>query len=261
MSIDFHTHVFHPKIADKVLAQLENHYGIEPVGTGLVEDFLHCLEKAGIDRGVVHTAATSADQVMPANNWSLFINESYQQLTAFGTLHPEYEKWEEELNRLEAKGIKGLKFHPDFQGYDLNDPRLNPILESIGTRFILLFHIGDRLPPEMNPSSPGKLARIRKEFPKLTIVAAHLGGYLHWGESIKHLAGTDIFLDTSSSLSFINDEDLKSILRIHPLERLLFGSDYPLFDPMSEIRLLEKKAGFKEREIVQILDNGLKLIF
>lgn len=260
MSIDFHTHVFHPKIADKVLAQLENHYGIEPVGTGLVEDLLHCLEKAGIDRGVVHTAATSADQVIPANNWSLFINENYPNLTAFGTLHPEYEKWEQELNRLESKGIKGLKFHPDFQGYDLNDPRLSPIFESIGSRFVLLFHIGDRLPPEKNPSSPGKLAHIRKDFPELTIVAAHLGGYLHWGDSIKHLAGTDVFLDTSSSLPFIKDNDLKSILRIHPLERLLFGSDYPLFDPIAEIRLLEKKAGFKEREIVQILDNGLKLI-
>ncbi|MFN2269118.1 MAG: amidohydrolase family protein, partial [Desulfonatronovibrio sp.] len=123
MSIDFHTHVFHPKIADKVLIQLEDHYGIKPVGTGLVEDLLNFLKKAGIDRGVVHTAATSADQVIPANNWSLFINENYPKLTAFGTLHPEYEKWEQELERLELKGIKGLKFHPDFQGYDLSDLR------------------------------------------------------------------------------------------------------------------------------------------
>ncbi|MFN2343341.1 MAG: amidohydrolase family protein, partial [Desulfonatronovibrio sp.] len=123
------------------------------------------------------------------------------------------------------------------------------------------FHIGDRLPPEINPSSPEKLAVIRKKFPKLTIVAAHLGGYLHWGESVKHLAGTGVFLDTSSSLPFIKDDDLKKILRIHPLERILFGSDYPLFDPVSEIRLLKEKAGFNDREIAQILDNGLKLIF
>ena len=261
MSIDFHTHVFHPKIADKVLDQLENHYGIEPVGTGLVDDLLFCLDKAGIDRGVVHTAATSPDQVIPANNWSIFINENYPRLTAFGTLHPEYEKWEQELKRLELKGIKGLKFHPDFQGYDLSDPRLDPIFESIGSRFVLLFHVGDRLPPEINPSSPGKLAIIRKKFSKLTIVAAHLGGYLHWGESIKHLAGTDVFLDTSSSLPFIKDDDLRNILRTHPQERILFGSDYPLFDPMSEIRLLKEKAGFKEREVARILDNGLQLIF
>ncbi|MFW6005253.1 MAG: amidohydrolase, partial [Desulfonatronovibrionaceae bacterium] len=44
MSMDFHTHVFHPKIAHKVLKQLRNHYGITPVGTGLVDDLLRMLD-------------------------------------------------------------------------------------------------------------------------------------------------------------------------------------------------------------------------
>ncbi|WP_028575606.1 amidohydrolase family protein [Desulfonatronovibrio hydrogenovorans] len=260
MSIDFHTHVFHPKIADKVLDQLKDHYGIRPVGTGLVEDLFGFLDQAGIDRAVVHTAATSPDQVIPANNWALSLNRDYPRLTAFGTIHPGYTQWEKELDRLEQKGIKGIKLHPDFQGFDLNDPGLGPIFETIGQRFIMMFHVGDRLPPDQNPSSPGKLARIKSNFPLLNIVAAHLGGYLHWEDSIEHLAGTDIYLDTSSSLSFIDKGLLKIILDRHPRERLFFGSDYPLFDPGQEVQMLQKKAGLNDVQIDQILNNGRKFL-
>ncbi len=260
MTTDFHTHVFHPKIAEKVLVQLKNHYGINPVGTGLVEDLLVFLDKAGIQRAVVHTAATSPDQVIPANNWAIFLQGTYSRLNAFGTLHPDYINWKSELDRLERKGIKGLKFHPDFQGYDLADPRLLPFFEAIGNRFVLMFHVGDRLPPDENPSSPGKLAAIRKKYPDLVIVAAHLGGYLHWDDSLQYLAGTDVFLDTSSSLPFIDDGLLKKILNRHPLDRMLFGSDYPLFDPAVETGLLKSRAGFKEKQIHRLLKNGSDLL-
>ncbi len=260
MSTDFHAHVFHPKIAHKVLDQLQNHYGITPVGTGLVEDLLSFLTRAGIHRAVVHSAATSPDQVIPANNWSISVQQTYPRLTAFGTLHPDYQEWGKELERLKKNGIKGLKFHPDFQGYDLADPRLDPIFEEIGKEFILMFHVGDRLPPDINPSSPGKLAAIRKNHPELNMVAAHLGGYLHWNDALNYLAGKDIYMDTSSSLPFIDKDLLARILNRHPLERLLFGSDYPLFDASTELRLLKSKAGFSENRIEELLENGNRLM-
>ncbi len=260
MSIDFHTHVFHPKIADKVLEHLKNHYGITPVGSGLAEDLIAFLRKSGIDRAVVHTAATSPDQVIPANNWSISLNRDYPSLTAFGTLHPDYPHWENELGRLQDNGIKGLKFHPDFQGYDLADNRLYPFFEAISSRFILMFHVGDRLPPDKNPSSPAKLAWIRNNFPDLKIIAAHLGGYLHWEDAQQYLAGTDIYLDTSSSLQFIRHEVLGAILNRHPLDRIIFGSDYPLFDQAHELFLLKNKAGLNDQQVEAVLDNGHRLL-
>ena len=74
MFIDIHTHAYHPKIADKVLAQLEGHYGIKPVGTGQIDDLIARAKSAGLDRVVVHNAATSAAQVVPANNWAIRIH-------------------------------------------------------------------------------------------------------------------------------------------------------------------------------------------
>ncbi len=260
MSIDFHTHVFHPKIAQKVLNQLEDHYGITPVGTGLVDDLLIFLRAADIEQAVVHTAATTPEQVIPANNWSIHLQQQHSELSAFGTIHPGYKDWQKEIDRLQQHGIKGLKFHPDFQGYDLADSRLDPIFEYAGSRFILLFHVGDSLSPKINPSSPQKLAVIRKKHPVPVIVAAHLGGYLHWFDALKYLAGSDVYLDTSSSLQFIQRDLLKKILSRHPLDRILFGSDYPLFDASKELRLLKSKAGMSRQQIDRILGNGCKLL-
>ena len=222
----------------------------------LLDDFLARLDEAGIARAIVHSAATAPGQVIPANNWAIHVQNTNQQLLAFGTLHPDFTNWEAELDRLERNGIKGLKLHPDFQGFWLNDPRLQPIYEALQGRFTVMCHIGDRVPPEQNPSSPAKLARIKKDFPGLKVIAAHFGGFQHWDYVLEHLAETDVYVDTSSSLDFISDEQLQSIYHALGRERILFGSDYPLSTPTREIRLLRQRLQLSDAELEEILTNG-----
>ncbi|MBN1140778.1 MAG: amidohydrolase [Deltaproteobacteria bacterium] len=259
MAIDIHTHAFHPKIADKVVRQLEEHYRIAPVGNGLLEDLLPRLDRAGIDRAVMHCAATKREQVIPANNWALQVQETCPRLIPFGTFHPDFPEWERELERLAAAGIKGIKLHPDFQGFALDDPRLDPILEAIGERFYLMIHIGDRLPPELNPSSPQKLAAQLDRFPRLKVIAPHFGGFQHWSFVVEYLAGRDLYLDTSSSLNAIPSRLLFDIFAHHPRERILFGSDYPLFDPLAEMKLLQIRLRLSDAEVAELLTNGERL--
>ena len=248
--MDVHTHVFHPKIADKVLAQLTGHYGILPVGSGLAEDLLARLDRAGIDQAVVHTAATDASQVVPANNWALSLEAAHPgRIRAFGTMHPEYPEPERELDRI-----------ADFQGFRMDDPRLLDILDMAAGRFSIMFHVGDRPEPEKNPSCPMKLAALHGRFPDLPMIAAHLGGYLHWKWALDCLVGTGVYLDTSSSLAFIDDETLKAIFAGHPRERILFGSDYPLFDPADEAWKLQKRLNLSDSELEEILANGATLL-
>ena len=138
MFIDIHTHAYHPKIADKVLAQLEEHYGIPAVGTGQIDDLLARAKRAGLDRVVVHNAATAPAQVVPANNWAIRIHRENPEVIAFGTLHPDYPDFEREIERLWRSGIKGIKFHPDFQGFRLDDRKLWPIFEALSGRFTVM---------------------------------------------------------------------------------------------------------------------------
>jgi predicted TIM-barrel fold metal-dependent hydrolase len=63
-------------------------------------------------------------------------------------------------------------------------------------------------------------------------------------------------IDTSSSLPFIEPQDLVAVFRRHPRERILFGSDYPLFDPGDEMRNLRRAAGLTAAALEEILGNG-----
>lgn len=259
MILDIHTHAFHPKIAHKVVKQLEGHYHVTPVGTGLAEDLLARLKHAGIARAAVHAAATTPAQVIPANNWAIEMARTHPEFIPFGTIHTRYPDFDTELDRLEAAGIRGIKIHADFQGFRLDDPALFPILEAMRGRFIVLFHVGDRLPPDQNPSCPAKVEAIHLAFPGLTIIAAHLGGYHHWVQSLEHLVGQDVYLDTSSCREFIPVELVKTILDRHPADRVLFGSDYPLYDPGEELDGLSRSWGLPDPVIERLLTNGQAL--
>ena len=259
MRIDVHTHAFHEKIAEKATAQLVSHYNHSLSGTGTKEDLLSFMERGGIDKSFVLCAATSPDQVIPANTWAISLAEN-TRFIPFGTLHPDFPEWESELERLERKGIIGIKFHPDFQGFNLDSKKAFPFYEAIAVKFISMFHVGDLLPPDKNPSSPQKLATVLKNFPSLTAIAAHFGGYSHWQWVKESLSGLDFYMDTSSSLKFIPPRLLEEILQSFSRDRFLFGSDYPLGDPSEEIVLLEKTAGFSEREIEDLLSGGEKLL-
>lgn len=261
MHIDVHTHVFHPKIADKVLAQLQGHYSINPVGNGITGDLQKRLETANIDKAVVLTAATAPAQVVPANNWAIDIKRNFDEFIPFGTIHPDFDGMEAELDRLEQNGIKGLKFHPDFQGFRMDDPALFDVLEMIGDRFICLFHVGDVLPPDENPSCPRKLAALRNAFPKPPMIAAHMGGYRHWDYALDHLAGLDVFVDTSSVMDFVDDTLLKTMFDAFGTDHILFGSDYPLFDPAAEKERLVRRLKISECGLNDIMKNAESLLF
>ncbi|MFW5735559.1 MAG: amidohydrolase family protein [Oceanidesulfovibrio sp.] len=259
--IDVHTHSFHPKIAHKVLAQLESHYRIPPVGTGLLEDLLSAESAAGVTRMVVHNAATTPAQVIPANNWAIdLLRQAPERVEPFGAIHPGFENWRSELDRLERAGVRGLKIHPDFQGFRLDDPQLFTIMEAAAERFVFMIHVGDRLPPEQNPSCPFKLLAIHEALPQARIIAAHLGGYLHWRWVLETIIGREVYIDTSSSLSYIDQSLLDAIFERHPREYILCGSDWPLHDPKREIELLRSRLGLTDAEVAEILANGARLL-
>lgn len=260
MRIDVHTHAFHPKIAQKVLDQLSDHYGIPPVGDGTVEDLLTRAARAGLDRVMLHTAATDPSQVVPANNWAIELTRKHPEVVAFGSLHPDYPDNEREIERLTKAGITGLKFHPDFQGFFLDSPGFRRLMEMVPERFTLMIHVGDDLPPEKNPSCPMKLAALLHDFPGRRVIAAHMGGYLHWKWALEHLVGRDVFMDTSSTLAFIPDEMLRAIWNGHPRERMLFGSDYPLFDPGAEMHVLQRRLALTDEALESLLQAGTALL-
>lgn len=259
--IDIHTHAFHPKIAAKATAYLHEYYKLNLVGDGTLPDLQSKMHAAGIDYSVVHSAATSASQVIPANDWAIELQHNNDDILAFGTMHPEFIDIDSELTRLEQAGIKGLKIHPDFQQISLADKSFNEIFEAAVGRFVMMFHVGDEKAPEDNYSCPFKIAKIQNDFPDLKIIAAHFGGLHHWKFVAEELGPLGVYIDTSGSLDSISDSELRSISKAIPRERWLFGSDYPIYSPEGEIEALKKRLQLSSADVDELMYNGARLLF
>ena len=264
MYIDIHTHAFHPKIAHKAVDHLNDFYSVNCAGDGTIAHLLERERKAEMEKCVVLCAATAPAQVIPANNYAITLQKEHaDRVIAFGTVHPGYENWEAELKRIKAAGIRGIKLHPYFQSCWLGDPRLLPIFEAAQKDFVFEIHIGDKTTPAQNPSCPYKLAAILRQFPGMRVIAAHFGGYRMWAHALDALAGNrfeNLWFDTSSTTPFATPLLAKKLLGAFPRERILFGTDWPLYDPVEERQRLQRLASLKDAEMETIMSNATSLL-
>jgi len=255
--IDFHTHVFPEKVAEKAVQSISDYYGLPMRGGGTVDGLFASGEPFEIQRYVIHATATRPDQVRGINDFLAETCALDDRLIGFGSLHPHMEDLEGELARFPALGFRGLKLHPDFQDFAIDDPAAMPIYALAQGRLPILMHMGDE---HRDGSTPQRLGVILDRFPDLVLIAAHLGGYLMWDESLRLLAGRKLYLDTSSSLEFLEPHKAVEIIRKHGTDRVLFGTDYPMWMHQDELeRFFRLELTGEERE--QILwKNAARLL-
>ncbi len=256
--IDFHTHAFPDKIAGPAVEQLAAHYKLSVSRPGTLEDLLACAREAGVAKLCLLAAATNADQVELTNTWIARQCSRYPDFIAgFGSIHVDYENYAAELDRMASLGLVGVKFHAEFQGFAIDDPRMWPVYEAIGDRFLVMFHMGDR---ESDLSSPARLGRVLDEFPGMRAIAAHLGGWSMWREARDNILGKNVYIDTSSTTWVLEPGEIAELIRAHDIDRVLFGTDYPI---VSQARELEAFAGVPltpgEREKI-LWKNGAALL-
>lgn len=248
MLIDFHAHIYPQKVAPKSTVAIGHFYDDSPIeGDGTAEGLIESGKKIGVSHYVVHSAATKASQVSVINNFIMEQCAIHPDFVGFGTMHPDFENPAEELQRIKSAGFKGIKLHPDFQQFKIDDPVMNPIYEALtGLDMVVLFHTGDY---RFDFSGPARVRNLRRNFAKLKIVAAHFGGYTQWQESFDILNGVDVFFDTSSSLWKMPPELARKFISRHGSDRFLFGSDFPMWTHEGELeRFKQLKLTGKEEE-------------
>ena len=255
--IDAHAHVFPEPIRKKAVDAIGRFYDIPMYGEGSPEDLLRRGTPLGVVTYIVNSAATTADQVQAINRYIKSVQESDARFIGFGTLHQDTLHPHHVVDEILELGLHGVKLHPDFQKFDIDDPKLFPIYEAMAGRLPLLIHMGDE---RSDASSPARLLNVINRFPSLTVIAPHLGGYSRWDEAIETIIGQDIYIDTSSALAFMPPEKAAAIIRAHGINKVLFGSDYPMWlhkDEMERFFAL----GFTDEENEKILfGNAAKLL-
>jgi hypothetical protein len=163
----------------------------------------------------------------------------------------------DELSRVRSLGLLGLKLHPDFQGYFVDDSSMDIVYSTIEGIMPVLIHAGDQ---NCEFSSPKRLANVLNRYLKLTVIAAHLGGYSRWDEAEHYIIGRNCYIDTSSSLWALPPEKAVDIIRRHGVDRVLFGTDYPLVRHTEELKRFYT-LGLTEEENSKILfENAKRLL-
>ncbi|MFA6808013.1 MAG: amidohydrolase family protein [Eubacteriales bacterium] len=255
--IDLHSHIFPHNIAEKAVNAIGSFYDSPAHGKGTAEDLIESGTKAGIGYFVISSAATTPEQVTSINNFITKQSATNKQFIGFGTIHPGFKDPETEITRIMSNGLKGIKLHPDFQKYNIDDSSMFTIYDFLEKNKIpVLFHIGDY---RMDYSNPIRLSKILDRFPHLIAIAAHLGAYSVWKKCSKVLIERDVYIDTSSALMYIDKEQAIDIIRTHGVDKVLFGSDYPMWSHETELnRFLA--LGLSEEENQKILSNNMKKI-
>ncbi len=239
MVIDCHTHVWPDTIAARALGpavpDLPRH------GDGRVATLLESMTEAGVDRSVCLGVADGPTRVAGTNRFAASLDAG--RLIGFGSIHPDCNP-DELVGSLRAAGLKGVKIHPLFQHYSLDDPRLGAILEAIGDEFIAIVHFGPAggTPvAEHSFCSPDKVAYLVRQFPRLKLVACHFGGFRMLTEAEELVIGLSVYLDTAwpPSLATLDRERIRRLIQRHGPDRVVFGSDWPVASQAAEIAAVE----------------------
>lgn len=259
-TIDAHCHIYPEKIASRALKGTDDFYSEKSLCKGVAEDLINEGKKAGIDHFIVQSVATTPKQVKSINEFiAQSVKEADGLFTGLGTLHPDSIDIKSDIEHLLSLGLKGIKLHPDIQAFKIDDYRLLKIYELCEQMSIpILMHTGDK---RYDYSNPNRLLPILKIYTSLTVVGAHLGGWLVWDEAVAAYKGLpNFYVDCSSCFPYIPAEKVKEIIRAYGAERVLFGTDYPMWSPKNEVdKFLQ--LGLDECEIKSILNINAKKVF
>ncbi len=231
--IDFHTHIYPDHIAEKATRATCTFYGLDTDQVGSLDQLISLGAQAGISRYVIHPVATHGAGVRHINEYTAATVAAHAELEGYGTIHPDMDDPLAELEFIRASGLRGLKLHPDMQLCQSDDERLYPVYERCCEMGLpVLIHCGDKT---RDYSHPRHLRRALDRFPELTVIAAHMGGWSHWDEAFEYLGPTACYLDISSCTMFMPAEQIATYIRAFGAHRVLFGTDFPVWNPTTEV--------------------------
>lgn len=237
MIVDIHTHAFPDSLAPRAMARLEvgNAKGFTD---GTVNGLLRSMDAAGIEKSVICSIATKAEQFAPVLKWSLGI--ASDRLIPLASVHPLAPDVVAQVREIKASGLKGIKIHPYYQGFDLADEALSPFYESVvEAGLVLVSHTGfDIAYPRDRKADADRIITVLRRYPGLKFLATHFGAWSDWDDVEAKLIGRAVNLEISLTLEFLPPERVRRMILVHPADRIFFGSDSPWGNPKDLLAIL-----------------------
>lgn len=210
-------------------------------------------------------------RVRRRNEWTIQMAKEYPALVPFPSVDPLMGKEamvEELLDKIDIFKAPGLKIHPAEGCFFPNDRVLWPVYQVCQDREIPVLSHGGAGFNESDESyaRPMNFKDVLKDFPKLTLVIAHLGGD-RFEESVEIAKEfPNLYFDTSATIhgaggkQRMSDEKAVDLIRKIGTDRVMFGSDFPWFHPGQDLkRFLGLKFTEEERKAL-LADNAKRIL-
>ena len=259
--IDAHCHIYPEKIVDRAVAGTDAFYSTTAACRGVAEELIAIGDSVGIDRFVVQSVATTPRQVESINRFiAAEVEKAPERFTGLGSAHPDTVDQTAMVEELLQLNLHGIKIHPDIQGFPIDDARMMPLYALCQERNLpILMHTGDH---RYDYSNPNRLIPVLKAFPKLTVIGAHFGGWSVWDEASVALCDMpNLYVDCSSTFPFAGGDLAlgERLIARYGAERVMFGSDFPMWSPVSELEtFLQLRLSDEERQMI-LSENAKKV--
>ncbi len=267
MIIDFHTHIFLPRLMEersaysKRDATLAALFADPDAPMATAEDLISAMDEDGVDTAVIMGVGwTDMDIAREANDYILESAARYSgRLVPFCSVNPAWgEDALSEIDRCAALGARGVgELHPDTQGFKLGDRSLmDPFMDCVKSRnMVVLTHSSEPVGHTYagkGTVTPDMLMEFIERYPDVAIICSHWGGGLPFYSLMPEVkwALSNTYFDSAAS-PFLYRASIYSVMSrmAHP-GSILFGSDFPLLRParlMRHIRAADMSAEEKER--------------
>lgn len=279
--IDIHTHTFPAKIAAKAIDTLKGKSHTLAFTDGTIDMLARSMTDAGITCSVIQPVATNPKQVVHVNDSSIAINDRFSEtgIMSFGAMHPDFENYRDEMKRLHASGIKGIKLHPVYQGVNIDDERYIKILRCAGELgLIVLIHAGYDIGfPGAEQALPERMSRALSEAGELKVILAHMGGWKSWREAAEIFSHRNVYIDTAFSLGeftpngdgyyktheeckMLNTEEFMHIVKSFGSKKILFGTDSPWASQIDTLNDIMRLQLTNEEKANILYNNSAELL-
>ncbi len=275
MIIDFHTHIFNPRVIrkkndylnDKTFSFLYSNKNDEMADH---EMMLAAMDEEGVDRVVAMGFPWEKEKYCEEQNkyFKDVMRLSSGRIIPFGSVpmkkDSKIDRWIGEIKDMGFAGIGEIAFYSEGMN-KTSESMLRKILESASAHSMPVnLHVNE----PVGHAYSGKyntdltaLYSIIKDYSNIPIILAHWGGGLFFYELMPEInkAFTNIFYDTAASPLLYNDDIYDIAIKIIGSERILFGSDFPLIKFKRHVDSINKSVK-KRRDRENILGKNAERI-
>jgi predicted TIM-barrel fold metal-dependent hydrolase len=251
MVIDFHTHVFSPRLKedrDKYVKEdpgLAVLYSSPNAKIATADELIESMDRDGVDVSVILNGGwTSHELCVETNDYILDSIARYpERLVGFCMVTLQsIEAAVTEVERCVRGGVRGIgEMRLDPQAFD--PEVISPLIEVIREHgLILLTHASEPVGHQYagkDKITPDLLYALITAYPDITHVLAHWGGGLPFYALMPEVkeAMRNVYFDSAASPFLYVSEVYRRVSELVGADKILFGTDYPL---LAQGRLLRE---------------------